>query len=224
MKVIKSRLLIVTPLVLLFLFAIITFYDTVGASLKEEEKSEQEILNEMHNGATVGTPITKENWKSSLNMVNSNSNLKSNSELKKWVVRVLIEKQFMGEKVEMNEAVKEAKERLQYEKSWLELALNEYNITFTDQEVDEWIANGPDKHPVKEMYDQAEALGLTLEELNHEYDRDFYIKWVVWDKLRPVLADKYNVDMNAEFEIGEPVPNTILVEYYDLEVKEYKSK
>jgi hypothetical protein len=72
---------------------------------------------------------------------------------------------------------------------------------------------------------KADALGITLEEMNHEHDRDLYVKWVVWAKLRPILAEKYNVDLNnTELKPGEASPNTILVDYYNNEVQEYLEK
>ncbi len=41
----------------------------------------------------------------------------------------------------------------------------------------------------KEKY--AKALGLTLQELDYVFDRDFYVMDTLWEKLIPVLMETY---------------------------------
>ena len=54
----------------------------------------------------------------------------------------------------------------------------------------------------------ADALGLTLQELNHNFDSDLYEQYVIWVKLLPLLEKTY----------GES-HNNLLVEKYAVEVK-----
>lgn len=188
------------------------------------EKTEAEVIEEMHDGAKVAKQPTKTMWQNAIDLGKGEQQLLSsssnNQQLQKWIIRTIMDKEVVGEKVSADEAIKIAEERLEYENTWLEIAIKDYKIVYTDEEVDAWITNGPDKQPLPTMYEQAEALNLTLEELNHVYDRDFYVKWVVWEKLYPILAEKYDVDLNAEIQFGESAPNTVLVNYYDLEIKQ----
>jgi hypothetical protein len=186
------------------------------AAIKSEEEVEKETLN----GAVVPEKQTLETWEKALALTDEQK--VENADLKKWILRTIVEQKITGEFTNIGEAVKKAKERYEFEKDWLELATDHYKITYTEQEVDEWIAKGPDKHPVDVMRAKAEALGISLEEMNHEHDRDLYVKWVVWAKLVPVLAEKYNVDLKG-VDIGknEPTPNTVLVRHYEKEVKDY---
>lgn len=207
-------------------FWMLNSIEDVKADTKVQEKTEDEVIEEMNNGAEVAISQTKEMWQNAIAISNKQQQLSSHNDpqLQKWIIRTVMEKKVVGKDVYPSEAERIAKERLEYENAWLEIAVKNYNIVYTDEEVDTWIANGPDKNPVPAMYEQAKALNLTLEELNHEYDRDFYVKWVVWEKLHPILAEKYDVDLNAEYSPSEPAPNTILVNHYDQEIKEYLSK
>lgn len=157
---------------------------------------------------------SKQMWKAAVNTAKVQEN--RSQEMQQWILRVIMEKNVVGEPVKIGEVVKIAKERQSYEKAWLTLATEKYGIVYTDEEVDTWIANGPDKSPVPDMFDKAAALGVTVEDMNHTIDRDFYVKWVVWEKLRPVLAKEYGVDLTS-FD-GKKDPNTALVEYFHNEV------
>lgn len=152
----------------------------------------------------------------------------------KWMKRLYVQKSIdknnnlTQEEIDLKELKKEAKEKAKYEKTWIKLAKQEYGIKITKKEVDQWIEQGPDASPTSEQLAYAESLGLTLEQLNHEYDRDHYEKWVVWEKLAPILSEKYGVD-ESDFENVNPDKNTEPHEMslnnklnylYDLEVKE----
>lgn len=227
----KSKLLVLGSFSLVFLltFVFLNYNKDVNADSTDpaQERSEEEVTEEFLDGAKVVQESNKESWLKAINMAKGQQQLTrgvSDNQLQKWVVRAVMEKEVVGEKIEINEAVKIAKEKLEYETAWLEIATKDYNIIYTDNEIDDWIANGPDQNPVPAMYEQAEALGITLKEMNHTYDRDFYVKWVVWESLQPKLAEKYDVDLDAQYQPGEPSSNTILVNYYDQEVKDYLKK
>jgi hypothetical protein len=161
-------------------------------------------------------------WENAINMAKGQEKRKNrDDELQKWIIRVIMEHSVVGEDIKVKKAIELAKERLQYEKAWLKLATDNYNILYTDAEVDEFISNGPDTYNIPALNIQAEALGLTLHEMNHVYDRDFYVKWVVWAKLTPILVDKYGIDLNAKIKPGGPAVNTQLIELFDKEIKEF---
>lgn len=201
------------------------YYNSENGASADLEVTKEDISKKLIPEAKVLKEPTKHMWESALKASESVTktsegqmtlNNIENEEIQKWIIRVIMEKEVSGEKIDVYEAQKMAVEKIMYENAWLNVALENYGITYTQEEVDTWIKNGPGKYPLQEMYIQAEALNLTFEELIYDYDRDFYVKWVVWDKLYPILAEKYNVDLNAESQ-----PNTLLVNYYDLEVKNF---
>lgn len=122
-----------------------------------------------------------------------------------------------------------AKEIDRFEKNWLKLAKKEYGIKVSKKEVDDWIEEHPNNSTEEEHLDYAEAMGMTLEELNLEYDRDLYTKWVVWDKLAPKIAEKYEVSPEdyEDITFNENTPpedmnyNNQLLYLYEQEVLDY---
>ncbi|MGK7379783.1 hypothetical protein ACSFXN_18355 [Planococcus sp. 1R117A] len=187
------------------------------------KKTEKKVAEEVQNGGRILLEPTEEMWKNAINMANGQK--QSDNQLQKWIIRGIMEESVEGNTANMGDVVKAAKKKYAFETAWLKLATEQYKITYTDAEVDEWIKNGPDMYPVPAMEAQAKALGLTLEEMNHSYDRDFYVKWVIWDKLLPVLAEKYNIDLeNVELSADAPSPFNVVVEKYEQEVNQYLSK
>ncbi|WP_214794718.1 MULTISPECIES: hypothetical protein [unclassified Exiguobacterium] len=60
---------------------------------------------------------------------------------------------------------------------------------------------------------QVETKTVPEIELNHGYDRNQYMKWVVWEKLIPIITERYG-------ESSEQVhDNNRLIELYEDEVK-----
>ncbi|UED82323.1 hypothetical protein FH508_0010620 [Lysinibacillus sp. CD3-6] len=66
-----------------------------------------------------------------------------------------------------------------------------YGVSVTQEEVDHYIdTNVADVvMPEKERY--AKALGISLYDLDYSFDRDFYVMDTLWDKLMPVLLERY---------------------------------
>ncbi|MDR7074669.1 hypothetical protein [Fictibacillus barbaricus] len=81
---------------------------------------------------------------------------------------------------------------------WKSIAKNKYKVSTTQKEVDNYIKEGPDTSDLPQHRAFADAMGLSLEELNHNFDRDIYEKNVIWLKLKPKLEKKYNTTNNNE--------------------------
>ncbi|QPQ36020.1 hypothetical protein [Lysinibacillus sp. JNUCC-52] len=66
-----------------------------------------------------------------------------------------------------------------------------YGVSVTQEEVNHYIdTNVADVVlPEKERY--AKALGISLYDLDYSFDRDFYVMDTLWDKLMPVLLERY---------------------------------
>lgn len=73
----------------------------------------------------------------------------------------------------------------------LRIAKEIYGVIISQEEVNQYIAiNVADiVLPEKERY--AKALGISLYELDYSFDRDFYVMDTLWDKLMPVLLERY---------------------------------
>lgn len=129
-------------------------------------------------------------------------------QLKKWIIRTLAQEKLYYETDLNDEQVIElSKQALERDKVWKSIAKDDYGITVTDEEIDNYINEGPDNSDLPQHLAYADALGLSLEDLNHDFDRDIYEKNVIWLKLKPELEKKYNItDNNKQVEMyGEEV-------------------
>lgn len=199
----------------------------VSADLLEKikpNKTEEQIDAEI---GMVETTVTEEQFKEYLEEFNRSdlSGLENNQE-KKLAQRSFVESKQAKQKIDMKELKKEAKEQAKFEKAWVKYADQEYGIKVTPKEVDEWINQGPDKHQVDNQKNYAAALGISVKELNHAYYRDQYEKWVIWEKLKPLVASKYGVN-EADYEnvvVSEETPveemnfNNKVLSLYEKEV------
>ncbi|WP_113929641.1 hypothetical protein [Bacillus sp. P14.5] len=121
-------------------------------------------------------------------VVSEAGKLEDDKKLNKWIIRTLGQEKLLYEKDLSDDEVLELAEQAMVEdKVWKSIAEEEYGITVTDEEVDQFIKEGPDKSDLPQQQAYAEALGLSLEELNHDFDRDLYEKNVIWLKLKPHL-------------------------------------
>jgi hypothetical protein len=137
---------------------------------------------------------------------------KDNKELNKWIIRTLVqEKLYYETDLNDEEVFQLSKESLREDNAWKSIAKNKYGVSVTVKEVDNFIKQGPDTSSLPQHLAYADALGLSLEELNHNFDRDIYEKNVIWIKLKPVLEQKFGV-----------TNNNFLVEKYEAEVKQNK--
>ncbi|MGM0845679.1 MAG: hypothetical protein ACQEUT_11935 [Bacillota bacterium] len=123
-------------------------------------------------------------------------------ELHKWITRVLAqEKLYYETDLTEKQVITLAQNDFEKDKAWKAIAEEKYGVTVTEAEVDDYIKEGPDTLdlPLHQAY--AEVLGLSSEELNHQYDRDIYKKNVMWLKLKPKLEKKYGItDNNKQIE------------------------
>ncbi|MFG6494790.1 hypothetical protein P8610_05490 [Fictibacillus sp. UD] len=129
--------------------------------------------------------------------------------LNKWLIRTLVqEKLYYETELTEKQAVHLAKNAMDEDKAWKTIAKQKYGVTATEEEVDQFIKAGPDQSDLPKHLAYADALGLSLAQLNHQFDRDLYEKNVMWLKLKPKLEKKYGVSSN-----------NALVEKYESEVK-----
>ena len=90
------------------------------------------------------------------------------------------------------------------ENIWKTIAKDKYGITVTKEEVDNYIKEVADTNDLPKHLAFAEDLGLSLEELNHNYDQNIYEKGTIWIKLKKELGKKYDTtDENKMVEMYE---------------------
>lgn len=130
-------------------------------------------------------------------------------QLNKWIIRTLgEEKLYYKTKLTQDQVVQLAQQQMDELTAWKSVAIEEYGITISDEDVDKFIVEGPDKSDLINHLAYADALGLTLHELNRHFDIDLHERNVIWDKLLPLLEKKYGTS-----------DNNLLVQKYAVEVK-----
>lgn len=133
---------------------------------------------------------------------------------RKLAERLYVEMKMFDESIDVNKLITRTTEQADFERAWLKHAKDEYGVVVTDEEVDGWIEKGPDAEEVESQRRYAEAKEMSVYELNHEYDRDQYMKWIVWEKLIPLVTERYE-------EASEKVlDNNRLIELYENEVSD----
>lgn len=131
---------------------------------------------------------------------------------RKLAERLYVKMKMFDESIDVNKLITRTTEQADFERAWLKHAKDEYGVVVTDEEVDGWIEKGPDAEEVESQRRYAEAKEMSVYELNHEYDRDQYMKWIVWEKLIPLVTERYD-------EASEKVlDNNRLIELYENEV------
>lgn len=116
-------------------------------------------------------------------------------ELHKWVMRILADEKLLYETdLTRDQVLQLSEERMKEAQAWKAVARDKFGVTVSDEEVDKVIKEGPDTSDLPQHLAYADALGMTLEKLNHEFDRDLYERYAIWLKLRPKLAEKYETE------------------------------
>ncbi|MCD5324408.1 MULTISPECIES: hypothetical protein [Pontibacillus] len=119
-------------------------------------------------------------------------------QLKKWIIRTLAqEKLYFETDLTDKQVIEKSKQAMEKDKVWKDIAKKRYSITVSEEEVNHFIEEGPDTSELPEHRAFANALGLSIEELNHTFDRDIYVKNAMWLKLKPKLEKKYNATDNS---------------------------
>ncbi|RFB12038.1 hypothetical protein DZB84_19785 [Bacillus sp. HNG] len=173
-----------------------------GCQSKANTQVEIKMKSEEEQKEIVDT-YTFDDYKKVFDEAVSEANkLEDDEQLRKWIIRTLAQEKVYYETdltdVQVIELSKQAMER---EKVWKSIAKVEYGINVTDEEIDHYIKEGPDTSDLPQHLAYADALGLSLEELNHDFDRDIYEKNVIWLKLKPELEKKYaTTDNNQQVE------------------------
>lgn len=73
----------------------------------------------------------------------------------------------------------------------IQIAKEIYGVSVTQEEVNHYIDKNVAGFVNSEKEEYAKALGLSLYELDYSFDRDFYVMDTLWDKLIPVLMERY---------------------------------
>ncbi|AQQ52596.1 hypothetical protein [Planococcus lenghuensis] len=138
--------------------------------------------------------------------------------LNKWILRVLADDELLyASDFSDEEAIRFARQEMVENEAWKRYAQEEYGVSITETEVDEFITKGPiaSLDPDSDLaYDEsymamqkaiADSLGLTQEELEYEFQRDLYERAVIWEKLEPELTEKYGESADVRAEYNEEV-------------------
>lgn len=75
--------------------------------------------------------------------------------------------------------------------SAIEIAKKKYAVTVSQDEVTKYIEQNISVIKIAEKEKYAKALGLTVQELDYVFDRDIYLMDTLWEKVIPILMEKY---------------------------------
>ncbi len=167
-----------------------------NADIEVKMKSNEELKE-------IADSYTYEDYKRVLEGAVAEANeLEKDGKLNKWIIRILAQEKLNYETDLTDEqVVKLAEKAMEEDKVWKSVAEDKYGITVSEAEVDRYIKEGPDTFDLPQMQAYADALGLSLEELNHNFDKNIYEKNVIWLKLKPELEKKYGItDNNKQVE------------------------
>jgi hypothetical protein len=188
--------------------------EIVEIAVKNYEQSRNNVTSDIRERTLINpNDITAEMLKVVVNRIEEADI--SEQELHNYILWSLLLAEVYNYDVSIEEAVSKAKEKYDYDEAWLKVAKNHYGIEYTDEEVDQSIADGPDAHEVPSMQLMADALGMSLYEMNHIYNRKIHIKGVIWEKLQPKVIEKYR-DYLQDYD-----PQAIVFFLYEAEVEAY---
>ena len=191
-----------------------------GSSAEEEAAVTQGSLSEAEIDALMGEPLpvpTVEELTRHLKTFQREVAPRIKEEFERTLaMRQFVEAKLAGDTVDVDRLIANAQESARFERAWLAYAETEYGVVASEEEVDAWIEAGPDTYLVDSAVNFAEALGVSLNELNHVTYRDQYVKWVVWEQLIPRLTAKYEQE-----SAGVKLDNNELIRRYEAEVRTY---
>ncbi|WP_187441943.1 hypothetical protein [Sutcliffiella horikoshii] len=175
----------------IIIFIIVCSLTLLTACQEQKETNEAGPLD----GLFAGSELSYEEYKFIMEYIVDRAKEMEieNKELEKWVIRAIGDERLMNKRdLTKEEALEEAEYNQKYYETFMSIAENKYNVSVTEEELDTWISEGPDQSDIPQHKAYAEALSLTIKELNHNYDRDLYEQTMVMEKLQPLLHEKYD--------------------------------
>ena len=198
------------------IFSILVVIALVFTNMEEDDLSAPiEKMTNSHVETNTAPEMTVEELKEILSIFQRDvaPQIKNDFE-RKLAERLYVEMKLFDESIDINKLISRASEQADFERAWLNHAKDEYGVVVTDEEVDGWIEREPDAEVVESQRRYAEVKEMSVYELNHNYDRDQYMKWVVWERLTPLITERY------EESSEQVLDNNRLIELYEKEVKD----
>ncbi|WP_026825772.1 hypothetical protein [Exiguobacterium marinum] len=200
----------------LFILIIVGMFVLIDRSDSKKMKMSEQIENKMftQTETKVYPESTVEELKEMLAAFQNDVAPRINNDFeRKLAERMYVEMKMFDETIDVKQLLIRAKDQADFERAWLDHAKSDYGIVVTGDEVDEWIEKGPDATVVESQRRYAEAKEMSVYELNHDYYRDQYVKWVVWEDLIPLVTERY------EASSEQVLDNNRLIELYEQEVE-----
>lgn len=125
-----------------------------------------------------------------------------------------------GKKADANSVKEDSELRRLYEDAWKKLAEEKYGVAIEEEALEELIETYIDTFEYAlyeteetlgtDMFYLAEALGYSLHDFFHNFDRHHFEKWLIGQELFPILKEGYGLE-----------DNLAISERYRLEVIDY---
>ncbi|MBN8191865.1 hypothetical protein JI667_06850 [Bacillus sp. NTK074B] len=183
----------------LIIYCAVGFFLFTGCQSNKTDKVEVNIKDNEELKEIADTYTYEDYKKVFEKAVSEASDFEADKGLNKWLIRILAQEKLSYETELTDEQVIQLAEgAMEEDKVWKSIARDDYGVTVTEAEVDKYIKEGPDTLDLPQMKAYADALGLSIKELNHNFDRDIYEKNAIWLKLKPELEKKYDITDNNE--------------------------
>lgn len=183
----------------LIIYCAVGFFLFTGCQSNKTDKEEVNIKDNEELKEIADTYTYEDYKKVFEKAVSEASDFEADKGLNKWLIRILAQEKLSYETELTDEQVIQLAEgAMEEDKVWKSIARDDYGVTVTEAEVDKYIKEGPDTLDLPQMKAYADALGLSIKELNHNFDRDIYEKNAIWLKLKPELEKKYDITDNNE--------------------------
>ncbi|MDQ0160766.1 hypothetical protein [Alkalibacillus salilacus] len=133
----------------------------------------------------------------------------------KFEFRYLVENELYDERKPSQEVKDLAQERAESINKMFNTAEERYDLTVTQEEVTDYIEENVDTNFVESMEMYADALGISVEELNHSFDRDIYAQGVLLNKINErMIAENPKQSDENQRDYSERIDEIIEQEFY----------
>ena len=182
-------------------FLIILFAFILSLSMgcqSSETKTNQEVTPELNTNEIVDNQAIDYEQLGKLAIQKVNELKIVDPEERKWVIRAVAGAESFDKTLTNAEILEKATEMMNEDKKWFGLA-KQYGVDVPDSEVTQYIDQMYSNIETnKQLQDFAKGLGFELKDYVYTLDFDRFKKDITWQKLSPILQEKYQTNNNNE--------------------------
>lgn len=138
-----------------------------------------------------------------------------------WLIRTIADAKTFDIDLSDDEIIKKSRQEKIYNEQFIAFAEIQYDISFSIEEVDQFVKETflPEGSKLENVQAIASMLDMTADEFITEFERDRNTQTMVWMHVQPLLHEKYSEEMN---KLDPPYNvNSFLLEKYEAELEAY---